>query len=325
MPKFTILLILLALVKIGLCHIFVTYKLYSGLIKFKILENMRELKNKPGGRNQSSSRLVNITPAIVNNQNDVEDFSECFAVEDLNLYYGTSNHALVDINISIRKKCVTSFIGASGCGKSSLLRCFNRLNDMIPECRVEGRITLHGTDINDPSIDAVALRSKVGMVFQKPNPFPKSIYDNIAFGPRLLAIKKKRILDEIVEKSLISAGLWKETKDRLQRNALELSGGQQQRLVIARAIALDPEVLLLEEPTSSLDPISTLTIEQLISELKKEFTIIIVTHNMQQAARVSDFTGFMHMGALVEMNSTDVIFTNPRERKTEDYVTGRYG
>lgn len=246
-------------------------------------------------------------------------------VKNLNLYYDETKRALSDINLDIMKRKVTAFIGPSGCGKSSLLRCFNRMNDLVDGCRVEGEILLDDTNIYSKAVDAAALRQRVGMVFQKPNPFPKSIYENVAYGLRIQGINKKRVLDEVVEKSLRDAALWDEVKDRLHESALGMSGGQQQRLVIARTIAIAPEVLLLDEPASALDPISTLKIEELIYELKSKYTIIIVTHNMQQAARVSEYTAFMYMGNLIEFGDTDTIFTNPKEKQTEDYITGRYG
>ena len=246
-------------------------------------------------------------------------------VENLQLFYNENVQALHDINLSIQKKRVTAFIGPSGCGKSSLLRCFNRMNDLVDGCRVKGKILLEGENIYAPEVDVAGLRRRIGMVFQKPNPFPKSIYENVAYGLRIQGINKKRVLDEVVEKSLRSSALWEEVKDRLDDSALGLSGGQQQRLVIARTIAVEPEVLLLDEPASALDPISTLKIEELINELKSRYTIVIVTHNMQQAARVSDMTAFMYMGELVEFDSTDKLFTNPARKQTEDYITGRYG
>ncbi len=246
------------------------------------------------------------------------------SVTNLNLFYGAAR-ALHDINLSIPEKQVTAFIGPSGCGKSTLLRCFNRLNDLIDICRIEGEILLNGRDIYASDVDVAELRRTVGIVFQKPNPFPKSIYENVAYGLRIQGIKKRRQLDETVEWALKAAALWDEVKNRLNDAAFGLSGGQQQRLIIARAIAVQPEFLLLDEPCSSLDPISTLKVEELITELKSQYTIIMVTHNMQQAARVSDYTAFMHMGELVEFGATDQIFTNPRAKKTEDYITGRYG
>ncbi|UJZ93355.1 phosphate ABC transporter ATP-binding protein PstB [Photobacterium damselae subsp. damselae] len=246
------------------------------------------------------------------------------SIEGLNLFYGKSQ-ALFDINMRVAKGQVTAFIGPSGCGKSTLLSCINRMNDLVEECHIDGKIVLNGQNIYDKQVDVAALRRRVGMVFQRPNPFPKSIYENVVYGLRLQGIKDRRVLDDAVESSLRGAALWDEVKDRLHENAFGLSGGQQQRLVIARAIAIEPEVLLLDEPTSALDPISTLTIEELINELKTKYTVIIVTHNMQQAARVSDQTAFMHMGELVEYASTNDIFTTPREKRTEDYITGRYG
>ena len=245
-------------------------------------------------------------------------------VKDLKLYYG-EKAALHGVNMVIPKKRVTAFIGPSGCGKSTLLRCFNRMNDLVDGCRIEGEILLENKDIYQRNVEVAELRRKVGMVFQKPNPFPKSIYENVAYGLRIQGINKKRVLDETVEWSLRSAALWDEVKDRLNDSALGLSGGQQQRLVIARTVAVKPEVLLLDEPASALDPLSTLKIEELIHQLKDDFTIVIVTHNMQQAARVSDYTAFMYMGNLIEFGNTDELFTNPQKKQTEDYITGRYG
>ena len=254
-----------------------------------------------------------------------ETLSSCIDIEDLNLFYSKDKQALIDINLTIPKQRVTAFIGPSGCGKSSLLRCFNRMNDLVDDCVIEGLVSLDGIDIYQKSIDVADLRRRVGMVFQKPNPFPKSIYENVAYGLRIQGINSKRILDDAVEKSLMAAALWDEVKDRLNDSALGMSGGQQQRLVIARTIAVEPEVWLLDEPASALDPLSTLKLEELINELKTDYTIVIVTHNMQQAARVSDFTAFMYMGNMVEFDSTNSIFTNPRQKQTEDYITGRYG
>ncbi|MFY8327120.1 phosphate ABC transporter ATP-binding protein PstB [Pseudoalteromonas sp. ZZD1] len=245
-------------------------------------------------------------------------------IKDLDLYYG-DKQALSSVNMKIPKGQVTAFIGPSGCGKSTLLRCINRMNDLVDICRIEGEILLHGQNIYDKSVDVAALRRNVGMVFQRPNPFPKSIYENVVYGLRLQGIKEKRKLDEVVEQSLRGAALWDEVKDRLHDSAFGLSGGQQQRLVIARSIAIEPEVLLLDEPTSALDPISTLVIEELINDLKNKFTVVIVTHNMQQAARVSDQTAFMYMGELIEYSDTNTLFTTPNKKKTEDYITGRYG
>ncbi len=247
------------------------------------------------------------------------------SARDVRVFYGDSE-ALHGISLDIVENEVISFIGPSGCGKSTFLRCFNRMNDTIDKARVEGTITLDGRDIHDPSLDVVLLRAQVGMVFQKPNPFPKSIFENIAYGPRLhgLAENKSELMD-IVESSLRRAGLWEEVKDRLDQPGTGLSGGQQQRLCIARAIAVSPEVILMDEPCSALDPIATSIIEELIDELKKNFTIVIVTHNMQQAARISDRTAFFHLGDLVEVDETDNIFTNPSNKRTEDYITGRFG
>jgi phosphate transport system ATP-binding protein len=243
-------------------------------------------------------------------------------VRDLNLFYGSAQ-ALKHINMDIARKRVTAFIGPSGCGKSTLLRCFNRMNDLVDICRIEGQIRIDGEDIYAPGIDVPDLRRKVGMVFQKPNPFPKSIYDNVAYGLRLQGVRSRRALDEAVERSLRRAALWDEVKDRLDDNAFGLSGGQQQRLVIARAIAIEPEVILLDEPCSALDPISTAKVEELIIDLKDSYTIVIVTHNMQQAARVSDFTAYLYMGELIEYEDTGKLFTNPGKKATEDYITGR--
>ncbi len=253
-----------------------------------------------------------------------EEEEPCLLIKDLNLFYG-EKQALHNINMVIPKQRVTAYIGPSGCGKSTLLRCINRMNDLVDGCRIEGQIILDDEDIYDKSVNVADLRRKVGMVFQKPNPFPKSIYENVAYGLRLQGVKDRRMLDEVVENALKGAALWDEVKDRLHESAFGLSGGQQQRLVIARAIAIEPEVLLLDEPASALDPISTLKIEELIYELKDKYTIVIVTHNMQQAARVSDYTAFMYLGDLIEFGDTNTLFTNPRQKKTEDYITGRYG
>jgi phosphate transport system ATP-binding protein len=255
---------------------------------------------------------------------DINSEEVALTVNDLDLYYGDSQ-ALKSISIKIPKNRVTAFIGPSGCGKSTLLRCFNRMNDLIDTVRIDGTIELHGQNIFDKSVNVADLRRRVGMVFQKPNPFPKSIYENVAYGLRIQGINNRRVLDEAVEKAIKGAALWDEVKDRLHDSAMGLSGGQQQRLVIARSIAIEPEVLLLDEPASALDPISTLKIEELIYELKSNYTIVIVTHNMQQAARVSDYTAFMYMGDLVEFSDTNTIFTNPHMKQTEDYITGRYG
>ena len=252
------------------------------------------------------------------------DETHCIKVDGFNLYYG-SKQALKNVSMMIPEKRVTAFIGPSGCGKSTLLRCFNRMNDLIDSVHIDGRITLHEQNIYDKTVNVSELRRRVGMVFQKPNPFPKSIYENVAYGLRIQSVNERTILDVVVEKSLKRAALWDEVKDRLDDNALGLSGGQAQRLVIARAIAIEPEVLLLDEPCSALDPISTLKIEELIYELKEDFTIVIVTHNMQQAARISDMTAFFWLGKLVEYDRTDRMFTAPAEKLTEDYVTGRFG
>jgi phosphate transport system ATP-binding protein len=254
----------------------------------------------------------------------MQDETICLDVKDLDLYYG-EKQALKGVNLQIPQQRVSAFIGPSGCGKSTLLRCFNRMNDLVDGVRIEGKIELDGEDMYDRNVNVAELRRRVGMVFQKPNPFPKSIYENVAYGLRIMGRKTRRELDGVVEQALRGAALWDEVKDRLHDSALGLSGGQQQRLVIARAIAIEPEVLLLDEPASALDPISTLKIEELIYELKDRYTIVIVTHNMQQAARVSDYTAFMYMGELVEFGDTDTLFTNPTRKQTEDYITGRYG
>lgn len=272
--------------------------------------------------------MISVTPTSSTAEAlDLENLtSEQTAMEirDLNLHYGDVQ-ALFDVSMKIPKNRVTAFIGPSGCGKSTLLRCINRMNDLVEICRTSGEIILHEKNIYDKDVDAAALRRQVGMVFQRPNPFPKSIYENVVYGMRLQGVNDRRVLDEVVERSLKGAALWEEVKDRLGDTAFSLSGGQQQRLVIARAIAVEPEVLLLDEPTSALDPISTLTIEELITELKSKYTVVIVTHNMQQAARVSDQTAFMYMGKLIEYADTNTLFTTPEKKQTEDYITGRYG
>ena len=245
-------------------------------------------------------------------------------VKDLSLRYGT-NLALKKISMDIPEKMVTAFIGPSGCGKSTFLRTLNRMNDLIDNVTIEGEVFIDNINIYDKSIDVVNLRKKVGMIFQKSNPFAKSVYDNIAFGPRINGISQKRVLDEIVERSLKQAAIWDEVKDRLFNSALSLSGGQQQRICIARSLAVNPEIILMDEPASALDPISTAKIEELIHELKKEYTIIIVTHNMQQAARTSDLTALFYLGDLIEMNKTEIIFSNPAKKQTEDYISGRFG
>jgi len=294
--------------------------------------------------------MITVAPEVSNSTSglklDLENLmpeQTALEIKNLDLFYG-DKQALSNVNMKIPKgqvtafigpsgcgkstllRCmVTAFIGPSGCGKSTLLRCINRMNDLVDICRIEGEIQLHGENIYDKQVDVAALRRKVGMVFQRPNPFPKSIYENVVYGLRLQGVKEKRHLDEVVEKSLRSAAIWDEVKDRLHDSAFGLSGGQQQRLVIARSIAIEPEVLLLDEPTSALDPISTLVIEELIGDLKDKFTVVIVTHNMQQAARVSDQTAFMYMGELIEYSDTNTLFTTPAKKKTEDYITGRYG
>lgn len=246
------------------------------------------------------------------------------SVENLNLHYGT-NHALKDVSMEIRNHAVTAFIGPSGCGKSTFLKCINRMNDLVENVRIEGKVLLDGEDIYDKRVDTTLLRKKVGMVFQQPNPFPMSIYDNIAYGPRLHGVGNRQKLDAIVEEALRGAAIFDEVKDRLHKSALGLSGGQQQRLCIARALAVEPEVLLMDEPTSALDPVSTLKIEELMEGLKKKYTVVIVTHNMQQAARVSDDTAFFLVGEVVEFGETKTIFSRPKDKRTEDYITGRFG
>ncbi|WP_185265730.1 phosphate ABC transporter ATP-binding protein PstB [Halopseudomonas xiamenensis] len=275
--------------------------------------------------NSSKTHAMDMS-ALGRSQQELSMDQETIALDvpGLSLFYG-NKQALFDVNIQIPRNRVTAFIGPSGCGKSTLLRCFNRMNDLVDGCRIEGEILLDGKNIFAKGVNVSNLRRRVGMVFQKPNPFPKSIYENVAYGLRIQGVNSKRTLDEVVEWALKGAALWDEVKDRLHESALGLSGGQQQRLVIARTIAVEPEVLLLDEPASALDPISTLKIEELINELKEKFTIVIVTHNMQQAARVSDYTAFMYMGELVEFGDTNTLFTNPTKKQTEDYITGRYG
>lgn len=247
-----------------------------------------------------------------------------FSIENMNLWYGES-HALKDINLDIEEKSITALIGPSGCGKSTFIKSLNRMNDLIPNVKIEGNIKYKGHDIYSPDVDVNELRREIGMVFQKPNPFPMSIYDNVAYGPRTHGIRSKAMLDEIVEKSLQNAAIWDEVKDRLKKSALGLSGGQQQRLCIARALAVEPRVLLMDEPTSALDPISTAKVEELAVELKNNYSIIMVTHNMQQAARISDYTAFFFLGELIEMSKTDLLFSKPSDKRTEDYITGRFG
>lgn len=271
---------------------------------------------------QLNANLVSATDT--RNPTELSAPEICLNVVELTLHYG-KKLSLDKINMLIPRHKVTALIGPSGCGKSTLIRCFNRMNDLIDSVQISGRIELNGLEIHDSGIDVAQLRRQVGMVFQRPNPFPKSIYENVAYGLRLSKSLPKSELDDRVENALKSAALWGEVHDRLHDSAMGLSGGQQQRLVIARAIAVQPSVLLLDEPASALDPISTLKIEELMAELKSDYTIVIVTHNMQQAARVSDFTAFLYLGELIEYDSTLSIFTNPKEQKTEDYVTGRYG
>jgi phosphate transport system ATP-binding protein len=255
---------------------------------------------------------------------DLAGGSPKISVDHLNFFYG-DKQALSDVSLLIPRHCVTALIGPSGCGKSTFLRCLNRMNDLIEDTRIEGEILLEGRDILGPKVDVVELRKRVGMVFQKSNPFPKSVFENVAYGPRVAGVRGKAVLYEIVEKSLIRAALWDEVKDRLNDSALQLSGGQQQRLCIARALATNPDVVLMDEPASALDPASTSRIEDLIFELRDKYTIVIVTHNMQQAARVSDQTAFFYQGELIEVGSTNELFTNPSIKQTEDYITGRFG
>jgi len=254
----------------------------------------------------------------------MEEEKAVIRTENLNLYYG-EKHALIDIEISIHPNKVTALIGPSGCGKSTLIRCFNRMNDLVNDCRIEGKVIFNEEDIYDVDLDPVLLRKRIGMVFQRPNPFPKSIYENVAYGPRVHGIRDRAVLDEIVEKSLKLAALWDEVSDRLHDSAMGLSGGQQQRLCIARSLAVEPDVILMDEPCSALDPIATAKIEKLIGELKERYTVIIVTHSMQQAARVSDYTGFMYIGKLIEFGKTPQIFESPAEELTNNYITGRFG
>lgn len=273
---------------------------------------------------QSRTHSIDMSSVLRNPRDSDTPNETCIKVEDLNLFYG-KKQALHNVSMEMYRKKVTAYIGPSGCGKSTLLRCINRMNDLVDNVTIDGKILLDNENIYDKSVKVADLRRRVGMVFQKPNPFPKSIFENVTYGLRIQGVNDKRILEETVENSLRGAALWDEVKDRLEDNALGLSGGQQQRLVIARAIAIEPEVLLLDEPASALDPISTLKIEELINELKEKYTIVIVTHNMQQAARVSDYTAFMYMGELIEVGATSELFTNPKKKQTEDYITGRYG
>lgn len=288
--------------------------------------NTESTMNMQTSLSQTDKMTVSATTALpqTGDRLSMENETIKIQVNDLKLYYG-NDQALKGIDMVIPERKVTAFIGPSGCGKSTLLRCFNRMNDLVDICRITGEVLIGGKNIYDRDVDVAELRRNVGMVFQKPNPFPKTIYENVAYGLRLQGVRSKRVLDEVVEQSLRSAALWDEVKDRLHDNAFGMSGGQQQRLVIARAIAIQPQVLLLDEPASALDPISTLKIEELINDLKDEYTIVIVTHNMQQAARVSDYTAFMYMGELIEFGDTNTLFTNPGRKQTEDYITGRYG
>lgn len=256
---------------------------------------------------------------IIVPQSDVK-----LCTRNVNLYYG-ENHALKDINLDIKTNKITAFIGPSGCGKSTYLKSLNRMNDLVPDCKITGQFLLDGEDIYEDGVDTNVLRRRIGMVFQKPNPFPMSIYDNIAYGPRVHGIKSKAKLDRIVEESLIGAAVFDEVKDRLHKSALSLSGGQQQRICIARAIAVQPEIILMDEPTSALDPVSTLKIEELMNTLKEKYTVAIVTHNMQQATRISDYTAFFLVGEMVEYAPTEELFSRPRDKRTEDYITGRFG
>ncbi len=274
---------------------------------------------------QTSEQQTTETSAMASSEHSQDrNPNPKITVEDVNFFYG-EKQALFKVSLTIPTNQVTAFIGPSGCGKSTLLRCFNRLNDLVEGARLIGTIRLDGQDIYDPSVDVTDLRTRVGMVFQKVNPFPKSIYQNVVYGPELQGRRRRAVLDDLVEQSLKGAGLWEEVKDRLHQSALGLSGGQQQRLCIARALAVNPDILLMDEPCSALDPISAAKIEELLHSLKEQLTVVIVTHNMQQAARISDLTGFFLMGELIEYAETKAIFTNPSDRRTEDYVTGRFG
>jgi phosphate transport system ATP-binding protein len=272
----------------------------------------------------SNRRVDTPMPEPIKMSEPIKILDPILDVQGLTLYYGAAE-GLRDISLHIPRHKVTAFIGPSGCGKSTLLRCFNRMNDLIENVRIVGSVTLDNEEINSPDMDVIQLRRRVGMVFQKSNPFPKSIYENIVYGLRIVGVRNKALLDETVERSLLSAALWDEVKDRLHESALRLSGGQMQRLCIARAIAVNPEIILMDEPCSALDPIATSRIEDLIHELKRDYTVIIVTHNMQQAARVSDYTAFMYLGKLIEFDETNKIFTAPEKKQTQDYITGRFG
>lgn len=287
---------------------------------------MEKTKEKRPSDDQIIKRVENINKenkSIIKDRK-TEDKGTAILVQDLNLWYGDFQ-ALKNVDMDIKKGKITAFIGPSGCGKSTTLKCFNRMNDLVDSCRIEGLIEIDGKDIYKKDIDLVSLRRNVGMVFQSPNPFSKSVYDNIAYGPRLTGTKDKDTLDEIVENSLKSAAIWDEVKDKLDQNALSLSGGQQQRICIARSLSVNPEIILMDEPTSALDPISTSAIEELMDDLKENYTIVIVTHNMQQAARISDETAFFLTGEVIEMDKTKKIFENPSDKRTEDYITGRFG
>jgi phosphate transport system ATP-binding protein len=290
----------------------------------KITKNSGDTEKMDQSFHQDPEQFVGEKEAEAKPDQRVDIPDPLVVVDKLNLKYSGSP-ALIDIDLEIPRNRATAFIGPSGCGKSTLLRCFNRLNDLIDGVTIDGKIRLNGEDIYDPEVDITELRRRVGMVFQKSNPFPKSIYENVAYGPRISGINKRPLLDEIVEKSLRGAALWDEVKDRLRESALGMSGGEQQRICIARAIAVEPEVLLMDEPCSALDPIATGKIEDLISELKQNYTIVIVTHNMQQAARVSDFTAFMYLGKIIEYDKTEKIFLSPSNKQTEDYVSGKFG
>ncbi len=286
------------------------------------VEDQLKKRTAQPGDESLLSRAPTITSGLANKER--VDFVPKIKVQDLSLFYGSAQ-ALYGVSLVIPKKQVTAFIGPSGCGKSTLLRCINRMNDLIGGVRITGKLLIDEQDVNEPHLDVIELRKHVGMVFQKSNPFPKSIYENVAYGLRIAGMNDKKVLDDVVERSLRRAALWDEAKDRLDASALGLSGGQQQRLSIARAIAVDPEVILMDEPCSALDPIATAKIEELIAELKSSFTIVVVTHNMQQAARVSDRTAFFYLGRLIEYADTVTIFTNPQVNQTEEYITGRFG
>ena len=287
---------------------------------------MQKIKEKSQFEDEIFEKVqkINKKNKSILSQRKVEDKGTAILVKDLDLWYGDFK-ALKKINMDIKKGKVTAFIGPSGCGKSTTLKCFNRMNDLVDSCRIEGLIEIEGADIYKKDVDVVSLRRNVGMVFQAPNPFSKSVYDNISYGPRLSGIRDKDTLDEIVENSLKSAAIWDEVKDKLDQNALSFSGGQQQRICIARTLSVNPEIILMDEPTSALDPISTSAIEDLMDELKDKYTIVIVTHNMQQAARISDETAFFLTGEVIEMDDTKKIFENPSDKRTEDYITGRFG